>query len=49
MPVNIQFNLSKETYVDFNGNQYIKMELVLCQKPAIEKNLAENSDGKGSR
>ncbi|MCJ7842613.1 site-specific integrase [Lederbergia sp. NSJ-179] len=50
MAGNIKFNFSKETYMDFNGNQDIKMELVPYQNPAIrESKLSESSDSKGSR
>lgn len=50
MTGNIKFNFSKETYMDFNGNQNIKMELVPYQNPTIrESKLSESSDSKGSR
>ena len=50
MTGNIKLNYSKETYMDFNGNQDIKMELVPYQNPAIrESKLSESSDSKGSR
>jgi hypothetical protein len=32
MKGNIKLNFSKETYIDFNGNQDIRMELVPYQK-----------------
>lgn len=35
MAGNTKFNFSKETYMDFNGNQNIKMELVPYQNPTI--------------
>jgi len=35
MAENIKFNFIKGTYMEFNGNQNIKMELVPCQAPAI--------------
>ncbi|MBP2079657.1 tyrosine-type recombinase/integrase [Oceanobacillus polygoni] len=38
MAGNIKFNFSKETYMDFNGNQNIKMELVPYQNPTIGEN-----------
>lgn len=33
MTGNSKVNFSKETYIDFNGNQYMKMELGPYQKP----------------
>lgn len=39
MKGNVKLNFSKETYIDFNGNQDMRMELVPYQNPGIRERI----------